>query len=170
MRTRLYNTETEELGKIINGRYLVDGSPGTLPENMVELEVIVIDPPQHDPRTQIIERREYVDLPNLKFVYEYYSRDLTGAEISEQEQIKKVEYCTPRQLRLALVNLNVDLNSIDSMIEAIQDPVEKQKAKIEWEYSNEIWRFHPLITSFGQQMGFSNDEVDEIFELAVTYK
>jgi hypothetical protein len=168
MRTRLYNTETGELGRIRDGNYLVDGQPGVLPPNMVELEVVVIEAPEYNEATQMVERREYVDLPTLRFVYEYYIRDLTEQELLDRIP-KPPERCTPRQFRLALVESSIDIEGINTMIGAIENEVDRKKAQIEWEYATEIYRYHPLIVSFGQLLSMSESEIDAIFQLAKTF-
>jgi hypothetical protein len=167
MRTRLYNTETGELGRIRQGVYLVDGKPGILPPYMVELEVVVIEAPAYNDDTQIVERRDYVDLPTLRFVYEYYVRDLTEQEILDR--IPEPDRCTPRQFRLALIESSIDIEGINSMIASIENETERKKAQIEWEYATEIYRYHPLIINFGQLLNLSESQIDSIFHLAKTF-
>lgn len=169
MRTRLYNTATGELGRIRDGRYLVDGQPGQLTPDMVELEVVVLEAPPHNSETQTVDRREFVDLPTLRYVYEYFVRDLSQQEIADRLP-KPPKMCTPRQFRLALIESQIDINTIENMIAGIPNEMERKKALIEWEYSIEIRRNHPLITSFGQSMGLSESQIDALFVLAKTFQ
>lgn len=169
METFLYNTITQKReGPIRNGRYLVDGLPGPLPDGWVELTINVLPAPTYDDQTQTLEYNEYADIPNGFWVREYYVRNLTQQEIINR-QPKPPDSCSPRQFRLALINSNIDINTIESMLNNISDPVAKKTAFIEWEYSIEIKRSHPLINSFAQQLGITEQQLDNIFILANTF-
>ena len=85
MKTFLYDTITQtRQGEIREGRYLVDGNPGPLPQNWVELVIEQLPTPAYDERTQTIEQQEYADLVNLKWIKEPYVRNLTNDEINER--------------------------------------------------------------------------------------
>ena len=45
MKTILYNTTDKKLGRRFNPQYLVDGKPGKLPSNMIELAIVETEPP-----------------------------------------------------------------------------------------------------------------------------
>jgi hypothetical protein len=64
MRTFLYNLDTGERGAFRDGPYLVDGRPGVLPSNMVEITVVEEDSPRFDYETQEIRRTDELDLVN----------------------------------------------------------------------------------------------------------
>lgn len=170
MKTFLYDTVTQRRqGDIREGRYLVDGQPGILPAGWVELVIEQLPIPSYDEQTQIMEFREYADVPNLKWIWEYYVRNMTPEEIAER-QPKPPSYCTPRQFRLALIDSGFDLTQIQTMLENIADPVERTKALVEWEYSIEIERSHPLIATFASQLGLTESDLDELFFLTETYQ
>ena len=169
METFLYNTITQKReGPVRQGRYLVDGVPGPLPEGWVELTITDLPPPSFDDNTQTLERNEYVDIQNGLWVREYYIRNLSQQEI-EDRLPKPPNSCTPRQFRLALINSNIDIDTIETMLNNIQDPTQKKIALIEWEYSIEIKRDHPLISSFAQQLNITEQQLDDIFILANTF-
>lgn len=169
METFLYNTITSRIeGPIRQGPYLVDGLPGFLPEGWVELTITHLEKPSYDEQIQTIECNEYADIPNKKWIKEYYIRNLTQEEI-EKRKPQPPSSCTPRQFRLALINSGIDIDMIDSTINNIQDPIERKTALIEWEYSIEIKREHPLILSFATQLNVSEQQLDEIFILANTF-
>jgi len=169
MQTFLYNLNTQQReGPIRNGQYLVDGQPGPLPDYLVELEIVVVTPdPPYDPATQTLEHRAYADLANNKWYEENYVRDLTEEEI-EQRLAKPPNTCTPRQLRLALIQSGISLSTVQSFIDSIQDPIQKEIAVVEWEYALEIVRQHPLVQAIATNLDLTEQQVDNIFTLAVT--
>lgn len=170
MKTFLYDTTTQKrMGEIREGRYLVDGQPGTLPDGWVELVVEHLPVPSHNDLTQTLEFREYADVPNLKWIQELYVRDLTQQEIDDRTP-KPPSYCTPRQFRLALIDSGYDLTQIQTMLESISDETERKKALVEWEYSIEIERNHPLISIFASQLGLSQSDLDNLFFLTQNYQ
>lgn len=170
MKTFLYDTITQtRQGEIREGRYLVDGNPGLLPQNWVELVIEQLPTPAYDERTQTIEQQEYADLVNLKWIKEPYVRNLTNDEINERLP-KPPTICTPRQFRLALIEFGLSLDQIQSMLESIPDNLERAKALVEWEYSIEIKREHPLINTFASQLGLTETDLDNIFFLSDNYQ
>lgn len=169
METFLYNTITQKReGPIREGRYLVDGKPGPLPENWVELTINKIPEPTYDYYTQTIEINQYADLQNNLWIIEPYIRDLSAQEI-ENRRPGAPSTCTPRQFRLALLHFNIEIQSIENMLNSIQDENKRKEAWIEWEYSIEIKREHPLISVFASQLNISKNQLDDIFNLAVTF-
>jgi hypothetical protein len=168
MRTFLYNTNTgKREGEIREGRYLVDGQPGVLPDYLIELEIEKRSDPPYDSATQTIEYRAYADLPNFKWIEESYVRNLTPTEIA-QRQPKLPDTCTPRQLRIALIQNGISPSLIDSQINAITDSVEREIAYAEWEYALEIKKDHPLVEMMAINLNLTKQQVDNIFILAVT--
>lgn len=170
MRTFLYDTVTQKRqGEIREGRYLVDGKPGVLPEGWVELVIEHLPVPSYDESTQTLEFREYADVPNLKWIQELYVRSLTPQEIADR-QPKPPSFCTPRQFRLALIDSGYDLNQVQTMLDNIPNEIERKKALVEWEYAVVIERTHPLISSFASQLGMSETDLDNLFFLTENYQ
>lgn len=169
MKTFLYDTVTQKRqGEIRDGRYMVDGKPGIIPDTWVELVIENIPTPVYDWQTQTIESREYADIPNLKWVIEPYVRNLTPEEILDR-QPKPPGSCTPRQFRLALIDSGYSLEQIQIMLESITDEINRKKALVEWEYSIEIKREHPLVSTFASQLGLSENDLDDLFFLTNNY-
>jgi hypothetical protein len=96
-----------------------------------------------------------------------------GVVVTEAEQIAAYEArmaaerrskhrCTARQARLAL--------AASGSLEAIEAAVAAQggAAAIEWEYANEIERSSPLIAGMAASLGWSEEDLDALFDLAVT--
>lgn len=170
MQTFIYNTVTQKReGPIRNGRYTIDGQPVELPNGYVELVIVQLPDPSYDYATETLEYREYADLNNLQWIKETYIRTLTEDEI-EQRKPKPPNSCTPRQFRLALITLGIDIAMVEQMLNNIQDPTEKQIALIEWEYALEIKRNHPLLGTFASQMGLTEQQLDQIFITANTFE
>ena len=73
---------------------------------------------------------------------------------------------TPRQLRLALLDAGL-LDSVQTAIETLEEPI-KSKALIEWEYASQIEKSSPLIQKLYPQLGLTEDQLDDLFEAAVS--
>lgn len=68
-----------------------------------------------------------------------------------------------RQIRLWLVEHSISLSSIETAINNIQDPLLKEKTKIEWEFAPYVERNHPMINILGSTLGLSNEQIDQAF-------
>lgn len=168
MQTFLYNLNTQQReGEIREGRYLVDGQPGPLPDFLVELTIEKRPDPSYDYATQTLEYRAFVDLPNFKWVQESYVRNLSQQEI-DQRKPKLPDKCTPRQLRIALIQSGISLATIENQIDSISDSVQREIARAEWEYALEIKKEHPLVDMIAVNLNLTEKQVDDIFVLAVT--
>lgn len=168
MQTFLYNLNTKQREGIIReGRYLVDGQPGVLPDFLVELVIEKRPDPSYDYATQTLEYRSFADLENYKWVEESYVRNLSQAEI-DQRKPGAPNSCTPRQLRIALIRSGISLASVENELNNIQDPIEKEIAIAEWEYALDIQRDHPLLIMMAQKLNITEQQINDIFTLAVT--
>jgi len=87
MKTIFYNTLTEELGKSMATPYTVDGQPGILPENIIELEVIESDRPVITD-TQTAAFQWVVDTELKQYRQEWTIRDLTDEEIAHRRNLE----------------------------------------------------------------------------------
>ena len=168
MTTFLYNLNTQKReGEIREGRYLVDGQPGPLPDFLVELEIEKRPDPAYNVATQTLEYRAFADLTNYKWVEESYVRDLTQQEI-DQRLPRPPETCTPRQLRIALIQSGISLSTIEAQIDAISDPIQREIARAEWEYALQIKKQHPLVGMIAGALNLTEQQITDIFILAVT--
>lgn len=68
------------------------------------------------------------------------------------------EKVTPRQIRLALLGANL----LDQIESALEIPSNKA-AKISWEYSIEINRDDALLNAFAASLGFTSEQLDQLF-------
>ena len=79
---------------------------------------------------------------------------------------RKPSVATPLQIRLALIKLDM-LEQIQNFIAALQEPA-KTIVLTEWEYTLEFNKNSSTIQSLGAQMGLTEEQLDEIFELAAS--
>lgn len=73
---------------------------------------------------------------------------------------------TMRQARLALLGAGL-LAQVDAAIDALPSP-QKEAARIEWEYSQEVHRDRPFVALLGAAMGLSEQQLDDLFTVAAT--
>lgn len=96
-----------------------------------------------------------------------------GVVVTEAEQIAAYEAqkdaerrasmaCTPRQARLALASQGL-YEAVQTTVVAISD-----QARIEWEYATMVERTSPLIDAMKGSLGMTDEDLDNLFELAVT--
>jgi hypothetical protein len=168
MRTFFYYLDTGEWGPFRDGPYMVDGKPGILPDNIVEIEYVENPYPNFDNDTQTVDRSENMDLNQKKYFVNYSVRNLTQQEIED----RKPQYneCTPRQFRLGLLDYGIDPDTITSMISQLPDIDERKRVSITWEYAVLIEKNNPLIINFAQVLGVDQSGIDEIFRLANQYE
>ena len=74
---------------------------------------------------------------------------------------------TMRQARLALLELDI-LDQVPGAIADIEDPKQKSQAEIEWEYATTVDRNSPLVQMLSAQLGLSESQLDDLFQLAST--
>ncbi len=73
---------------------------------------------------------------------------------------------TPRQLRLWLVTNGLPLASIDAAIGTITNALDREKAKIEWEYATSVERANPLLLFIAEELDLGSEELDDAFREA----
>ena len=55
------------------------------------------------------------------------------------------------------------LDSVQPLIDGIEDATERMMMKIFWEDSQEFERYHPQFIAMAYQLGLTDDEIDEAF-------
>lgn len=68
---------------------------------------------------------------------------------------------TMRQARLALLQAGL-LDDTEALIASLEGP-EGQAARIEWDYSSEVFRNKPFVISLGAQLGLDDEQLDALF-------
>lgn len=74
--------------------------------------------------------------------------------------------CTNRQGKLALIELGYYTAAID-LLAAIEDPIEKLKAEVEWNAPT-FERDSQFLQGVWEQLGGTPEQLDDAFRLAVT--
>lgn len=77
------------------------------------------------------------------------------------EPVKVPRTVTMRQARLALLGLGL-LDDVDSAIASLPSP-QKEAAKIEWEYSQEVQRHNGFVAQLSPVLGLDNTQLDQLF-------
>ena len=70
---------------------------------------------------------------------------------------------TKRQALLVLYDAGLTEGGVTAILEDISDPVERDKALIEWKYATTIDRAAPLIAVVQDAQGWTDAQVDEMF-------
>lgn len=68
---------------------------------------------------------------------------------------------TMRQARLALLGAGL-LDDIDAAINGLPSP-QKEAARIEWEYSQEVWRHNGFVSVLAPMLGLTEAQTDALF-------
>ena len=74
---------------------------------------------------------------------------------------------TMRQARLALLQAGY-YSSVQTAINAIEDPVFRQESQIEWEYAATVDRVSPFTQGMATALGLSETDMDNLFTLAAS--
>lgn len=75
------------------------------------------------------------------------------------------EKVTIRQAKLALLQTGL-YDQVIQAIDLIEDPMQKQAFKIEWEYAQEIERHSPTLLAVTDGLGMNEEQINELFILA----
>lgn len=68
---------------------------------------------------------------------------------------------TMRQARIALLAAGL-LDDVETAIAGLSSPT-KERAQIEWEYSNEVQRNNGIVAQLGPLLGLSSAQIDALF-------
>lgn len=97
-----------------------------------------------------------------------YGTDMTAmtpeevdAHLNPTPVVVVPERVTMRQARLALLQAGL-LDDTEALIASLEGP-EGQAARIEWDYSSEVHRHKPFVQSLGTQLGFTDEQLDQLF-------
>ena len=78
-----------------------------------------------------------------------------------------IKSVTPRQMRIALVSSGISIETIEGMIDALEEP-DKSVTKITWEYSTSFEIDNPVLNGMAPLLGLTSTDVDNLFLLAST--
>lgn len=68
---------------------------------------------------------------------------------------------TMRQARLVLLEAG-HLASVQAAINSLSSPA-KERAQIEWDYSNEVQRHNGFVATLGPALGLNDEQIDALF-------
>lgn len=71
---------------------------------------------------------------------------------------------TMRQARLALLAAG-KLDAVNAAVAAMTG-AQGDAARIEWEFSNDVWRYRPLVLALASQLGMTDADLDALFVVA----
>ena len=80
--------------------------------------------------------------------------------------IEVPQFVTMRQARLALLGAGL-LDDIEAAINALPSP-QKEAARIEWEYSQEVQRHNGFVSVLAPMLGLTAEQTDALFVQAAT--
>lgn len=69
---------------------------------------------------------------------------------------------SPRQIRQALILAGVSLQQIEDALDSLPEPT-KSLARVEWEYSNAFERNRPLVNQVGTMLGWTSEQLDNLW-------
>jgi hypothetical protein len=88
--------------------------------------------------------------------------------LTDAEERARMPPLTARQFRLGLLNDGISPTQVTAAIDAMAAGVEKDKARIEWEYATTFNRMHPLIATIGTTLGLTDEQIDSMWAAAVS--
>jgi hypothetical protein len=146
----LYNITSQSIQWSSTTPYFVDGKPGVLPDNVIQLVDEYDKYPTNVEPYQIVESYTEIDVKN-KILHNRYNI---------------ITKFVPDEIPLWAFRSSLLLNGLDGqvtdLIDALPEP-QKSVAKIQWEYGNFIVRDHPLIISLSSALGLTTEQVDNVF-------
>ena len=95
--------------------------------------------------------------------YKYSNGDIVlNDHYEEEKEIERREYinslkCTKRVLALALKEYGITYTQLKELIATDED------AQLEWDLCVELQRNNPLLNTFGERLGISPEQIDQIF-------
>lgn len=91
-----------------------------------------------------------------------------NAAILENERLAAMPALTRRQFRLALVLNGYNLADIETLINSIEDPMQRQITMIEWQDATTFHRTNPSLIVMAGLMGLDAETVDQLWLQAST--
>ncbi|WP_244782456.1 phage tail protein [Acinetobacter sp. F-1] len=91
-----------------------------------------------------------------------------NAAILENERLSAMPALTRRQFRLALVLNGYNLADIETLINSIEDPMQRQITMIEWQDATTFERLNPSLLSMADLMGLGAEQVSMLWNQALT--
>lgn len=74
---------------------------------------------------------------------------------------------SPRQIRLALLQMGISMSTIDSALASLSEPT-KSQAIVEWNHASYFERNWPLVSAVAAILGWTDSQLDDLWILAST--
>lgn len=117
--------------------------------------------PEHDPATHKLVQIEPAELEGV-LTQQWDVVPLTQAEIDAACKALVPAVVTRRQARQALLLAGL-LGNVQPAIDALQDPMQRDMAQIEWDDSQEFTRDRPLLIQLATALGLDGVALDNLF-------
>lgn len=113
--------------------------------------------PGYDPETQTVEEGEPIQVEGI-WTQVWNVRSLTTDELKSRVP----ESISRRQAKQLLIQLG-QIESIQNIINAVEDPIEKQLLQSWWDDSQTFERHHPTVIEMSSLLGWSEQDLDDMF-------
>lgn len=122
----------------------------------------------HSPSLQQYERYGeetlVLDAENKRVIVTREVMTWSDDEIAADKKSRVPKSVTMRQARLALLSAGL-LHTVDATITALPSP-QKEAAKIEWEYSQEVQRHNGFVSILAPLLQMTDEQTDALFVVA----
>lgn len=119
--------------------------------------VTKVPQPEYDTETQTVEEGQPVQIDGV-WTQVWNVRSLTPDELKSRVP----ESISRRQAKQLLIQLG-QIESIQNIIDAVEDPIEKQLLQSWWDDSQTFERHHPTVIEMSSLLGWTEDELDNMF-------
>lgn len=91
-----------------------------------------------------------------------------NAAILEQERLAAMPALKRRQFRLALAMNGYDLKEIETLIDQIEDPMQRTIAQIEWQDATDFERTNSTLLMMASILGLDTQQVDQLWSYGLS--
>lgn len=119
--------------------------------------VAKVEQPVYDPETQALEEGQPVQVEGI-WTQVWNVRSLTTEELKSRVPGS----ISRRQAKQLLIQLG-QIESIQNIIDAVEDPIEKQLLQSWWDDSQTFERHHPTVIEISSLLGWSEQDLDDMF-------
>lgn len=113
--------------------------------------------PEYDEETHTVEEGE-PELVEGEWTQVWNVRELTEDEL----KARVPESISRRQAKQLLIQLG-QIESIQNIINAVEDPIEKQLLQSWWDDSQTFERHHPTVIEMSSLLGWNEQDLDDMF-------
>lgn len=107
----------------------------------------------------------FLEMPEAEFEAMKEAIDISAYETAIRKA--NIQSVTPRQIRLALLQLGVTMETIDTALNSLPEPT-KSQALVEWNFASVFERNWPLVDQVAAILGWTEDQLDDLWILAAT--